>query len=295
MKDQLSEREQQLIEAEEKLRLREEKLLLSERVHATVVQATTDASRRANQAQQQAGGRKRKTTLTREFLRAVGRKAKDKDVKIEKSQISVPLDGSFVHVQHVGEKGEGKEGQEVFVDSAALPTTGAAAPVAPVVPVAPVAPSTTTMNRVETLSSKVTPTVSISPLGTHAAGDEATSLISAAARASHSVRHNSPSLTRRSATAVAIKSAPSILARIATPLGISFRKEAGKYVVTKVRPGGNAELTGRVVPGMVIVSINGHGVRGMEKAGIVHLIKSGPDDGDCAVELQIGRAGTYCS
>ena len=272
LKEQLSEREQQLIEAEEKLRLREERLLLSERVHATVVQATTDASRRASQLQQQqggggGGGKQRKSTLTRDLFRAVGRKGKDKDVKvIEKSQISDPVPGTFLHVQHVGaRKGNGQEhaGVDGGLAGATVVPVGkpslypAAAPTAPSTPAAPsTAPNLPPSAREMACSTLVAAAQMPSPEGTLAAGAEAASMITAAAWATHSVRQNSPRKAAAAAAAVLTAAAasptapastnhtPSILARIRKPLGITFRKEYGRFVVCKVKPAGNADLSG---------------------------------------------------
>ena len=64
------------------------------------------------------------------------------------------------------------------------------------------------------------------------------------------------------------------LVKINIPLGMGFKDEAGKFMVTKVKEGGNAEATGKVKVGMEIVTVNGKVVAGMDKTGLAALIKS---------------------
>jgi len=61
---------------------------------------------------------------------------------------------------------------------------------------------------------------------------------------------------------------------VPTPLGLSFDgyPDAG-YFVTKVKPGGNAEATGKFKVGQRIVSFNKKNLNGMAKKAIVQIVK----------------------
>ena len=69
-----------------------------------------------------------------------------------------------------------------------------------------------------------------------------------------------------------------------SPLGMSFdgTKDRGFYV-TKVKPGGNAELNGSIKVGMRFTSINAESVYGLGKKDVTALIKASV--GPCNIEL----------
>jgi hypothetical protein len=70
---------------------------------------------------------------------------------------------------------------------------------------------------------------------------------------------------------------------IPTPLGMSFGHTDGGFTVTKVKPGGNSEASGKIVPGMLIVKVNGTTIAGLHKDDVATLIKASP--GACTMEF----------
>jgi len=71
---------------------------------------------------------------------------------------------------------------------------------------------------------------------------------------------------------------------VTTPLGMSFDGQADKgYYVMVCREGKNAAATGVIVAGQKILSVNGQALDGLDKKGVVSLIKGSP--GQCALEL----------
>ena len=110
-----------------------------------------------------------------------------------------------------------------------------------------------------------------------------------------------------------------VLTKVARPLGLSFRKQGsgdgdgggrrgggggggsggsgtssddGKFVVTKVNPGGNAAATRQILPGMVLIKVNGRVVSRLGKAEVAAIIKGPPLDGNGsdAVALELEAA-----
>lgn len=92
-----------------------------------------------------------------------------------------------------------------------------------------------------------------------------------------------------------------VLTKVARPLGLSFRKQGsggggtssddGKFVVTKVNPGGNAAATRQILPGMVLIKVNGRFVSRLGKAEVAAIIKGPKLDGNgsdaVALELEV--------
>eukprot|EP00729_Bicosta_minor_P007826 gene7826-17290_t len=72
---------------------------------------------------------------------------------------------------------------------------------------------------------------------------------------------------------------------IPSPLGLSFKQNSGgDMIITKVKPGSNAEATGQVQEGMKIVSVNKNPVEGLTKKEVSNLIKISPGD-RCLLEV----------
>jgi len=69
------------------------------------------------------------------------------------------------------------------------------------------------------------------------------------------------------------KTGPTMV-KIPIPLGMGFKEEGGKFVVTKVKEGGNAEASGKVKINMEIVLVNGKETKGMDKTGVAAVIKA---------------------
>ena len=77
---------------------------------------------------------------------------------------------------------------------------------------------------------------------------------------------------------------------VTTPLGMSFDGQADKgYYVMVCREGKNAAATGVIVAGQKILSVNGQALDGLDKKGVVSLIKGSP--GQCALELLLDPEG----
>ena len=76
----------------------------------------------------------------------------------------------------------------------------------------------------------------------------------------------------------------SVSISIRSPLGLTF--ELGN-VITHVKPGGNADATGKVSQGMRIVSVNGSPVEGLTKKEVATKIKA--SSSDCVLELSAGQ------
>lgn len=73
------------------------------------------------------------------------------------------------------------------------------------------------------------------------------------------------------------------------PLGLSYKKdEGGIYRITKLKPDGNAAATGRVIPGLEILSVNGTLAAGLERDEMGALIRG--SNLHCVMELRATRA-----
>jgi len=77
---------------------------------------------------------------------------------------------------------------------------------------------------------------------------------------------------------------------IPSPLGLGFRQDekgSPKFLVTKLKPGGNAEATGKIKVGYFIVSVNGVPVAGQDRTSLTDVIKAaGAADGQVTIEFQ---------
>ena len=72
------------------------------------------------------------------------------------------------------------------------------------------------------------------------------------------------------------------------PLGISYKEDEGVYRITKLKLAGNAAATGRIRPGLEIVSINGTLAAGLERDVVKALIISRSPH--CVMGLRAVRA-----
>jgi len=113
--------------------------------------------------------------------------------------------------------------------------------------------------------------------------------------AKDNLQHLQTELSRRAA---ALKGY--IAVSIKKPLGLTFNGKVGKFEILKVKPEGNAAATGYVIPGMLIVSVNGTSTEGLaSKVEVTALIKEtvGPV---CKLELladpnAVVEAGAACA
>ena len=86
----------------------------------------------------------------------------------------------------------------------------------------------------------------------------------------------------------------SYLVSVPTPLGIGFKKGGdGSIVVSKVRPGSNAEKEGSIEVGALILSVNGKSVAGLAKESVTALIKA--SEAVCVLKVTdpVRRASVY--
>jgi hypothetical protein len=102
-----------------------------------------------------------------------------------------------------------------------------------------------------------------------------------AANGSCTVKFLDPSATKKKKTSTKKssggkkkKASTTTDVQINIPLGMGFKEDAGKFIVTKVKEGGNAEASGKVKVDMEIMTVNGKPVKGMEKGAVAALIKA---------------------
>ena len=115
-----------------------------------------------------------------------------------------------------------------------------------------------------------------------AAGDEA---VAAAAAKAAAAAANAAAAAKTAAAAAA----GLVSVAITSPMGLTFKdNEAGVFVITKVKEGGNAAATKEVSVGMEIVTVNGTLTAGMAKADVTAMIKA--STGPCMFEFKPSEA-----
>lgn len=108
----------------------------------------------------------------------------------------------------------------------------------------------------------------------------------AAAAAKAAAAANAATAAKAAAAAAA---AGLVSVAITSPMGLTFKdNEAGVFVITKVKEGGNAAATKKVSVGTEIFSVNGTPTAGMAKADVTAMIKA--STGPCMFEFKPSEA-----